>query len=162
MRACGRSVSFDPNLRPSLWPNLQTMVQEINALAIKADWVLPGLEEGRLLTGRQSPEAIAGFYLERGVQQVAIKLGAQGAYYRNTAGAEGMVAPQPVAQVVDTVGAGDAFAVGVISALLEGHDLRRAVTRGNWCGSRAVQSRGDMEGLPQRFELDHFEMRASA
>lgn len=162
MRACGRSVSFDPNLRPSLWPNPQTMVQEINALAIKADWVLPGLEEGRLLTGRQSPEAIAGFYLEQGVQRVAIKLGAQGAYYRDAQGAEGMVAPHPVAQVVDTVGAGDAFAVGVISALLEGHDLRHAVTRGNWCGSRAVQSRGDMEGLPQRFELDHFETRASA
>ncbi|MBF8757295.1 sugar kinase [Pseudomonas guariconensis] len=162
MRACGRSISFDPNLRPSLWPNPQTMVQEINALAFKADWVLPGLEEGRVLTGRQSPEAIAGFYLEHGVQRVAIKLGAQGAYYRDAEGAEGIVAPQPVAQVVDTVGAGDAFAVGVISALLEGLDLRRAVARGNWCGSRAVQSRGDMEGLPQRFELDTFETRASA
>lgn len=162
MRACGRSISFDPNLRPSLWPNAQTMMQEINALAFKADWVLPGLEEGRVLTGRQSPEAIAGFYLEHGVQRVAIKLGAQGAYYRDAEGAEGIVAPQPVAQVVDTVGAGDAFAVGVISALLEGLDLRRAVARGNWCGSRAVQSRGDMEGLPQRFELDTFEARASA
>ncbi|WP_323114261.1 sugar kinase [Pseudomonas guariconensis] len=162
MRACGRSISFDPNLRPSLWPNVQTMVQEINTLAVKADWVLPGLEEGRVLTGRRSPEAIAGFYLEHGVQRVAIKLGAQGAYYRDAEGAEGIVAPQPVAQVVDTVGAGDAFAVGVISALLEGLDLRHAVARGNWCGSRAVQSRGDMEGLPQRFELDTFETRASA
>lgn len=68
-----------------------------------------------------------------------------------------MVPGQPVARVVDTVGAGDAFAVGVISALLEGLPLRRAVARGNWCGSRAVQSRGDMEGLPQRHELDHHE-----
>jgi len=47
MRAAGASVSFDPNLRPSLWPDRQTMVREINALAIKAHWVLPGLEEGR-------------------------------------------------------------------------------------------------------------------
>lgn len=159
MRAKGRSISFDPNLRPSLWPNRQTMVQEINALAVKADWVLPGLEEGRLLTGRQTPEAIAGFYLEHGVQCVAIKLGAEGAYLRDAQGAEGVVAPCPVAQVVDTVGAGDAFAVGVVSALLEGHDLHRAVARGNWCGSRAVQSRGDMEGLPQRHELNAHEGR---
>ncbi|MCO7517078.1 sugar kinase [Pseudomonas guariconensis] len=159
MRANGRSISFDPNLRPSLWPDRQTMVREINALAVKAHWVLPGLEEGRLLTGRQTPEAIAGFYLEHGVQCVAIKLGAEGAYFRDARGGEGVVAPRPVAQVVDTVGAGDAFAVGVISALLEGHDLRRAVTRGNWCGSRAVQSRGDMEGLPQRHELDDYEGR---
>ncbi|MDF9757202.1 sugar kinase [Pseudomonas hunanensis] len=157
MRANGRSISFDPNLRPSLWPDRQTMVREVNALAAKADWVLPGLEEGRLLTGRQSPQAIAEFYLEQGAQYVAIKLGAEGAYWRDAQGAHGVVPGQPVARVVDTVGAGDAFAVGVISALLEGLPLRRAVARGNWCGSRAVQSRGDMEGLPQRHELDHHE-----
>ena len=133
------------------------MVREVNALAAKADWVLPGLEEGRLLTGRQAPQAIAEFYLEQGAQYVAIKLGAEGAYWRDAQGAHGVVPGQPVARVVDTVGAGDAFAVGVISALLEGLPLRRAVARGNWCGSRAVQSRGDMEGLPQRHELDHHE-----
>ncbi|MDN4499180.1 sugar kinase [Pseudomonas mosselii] len=154
MRAHGRSISFDPNLRPSLWPERQTMVREINALAFKADWVLPGLEEGRLLSGRQSPQGIAEFYLEQGVQCVAIKLGAEGAYWRDAKGEHGVVPGFPVARVVDTVGAGDAFAVGVISALLEGLPLRRAVARGNWCGSRAVQSRGDMEGLPQRHELD--------
>ncbi|MGK0161513.1 sugar kinase [Pseudomonas mosselii] len=154
MRAHGRSISFDPNLRPSLWPDRQTMVREINALAFKADWVLPGLEEGRLLSGRQSPQGIAEFYLEQGVQCVAIKLGAEGAYWRDAKGEHGVVPGFPVARVVDTVGAGDAFAVGVISALLEGLPLRRAVARGNWCGSRAVQSRGDMEGLPQRHELD--------
>ncbi|MCL6687525.1 sugar kinase [Pseudomonas sp. R3.Fl] len=162
MRAAGRSVSFDPNLRPSLWPDRATMVREINALASKAHWVLPGLEEGRLLTGRQSPEAIAGFYLEQGVECVAIKLGAEGAYFHDADGREGVVPAQPVARVVDTVGAGDAFAVGVISALLEGCDLRHAVARGNWCGSRAVQSRGDMEGLPLRHELEAHDARLRA
>jgi 2-dehydro-3-deoxygluconokinase len=50
--------------------------------------------------------------------------------------------------VVDTVGAGDAFAVGVISALLEGATLDKAAHRGAWMGARAVQVRGDCEGLP--------------
>ncbi|MCO7518493.1 MULTISPECIES: sugar kinase [unclassified Pseudomonas] len=161
MRSQGRSISFDPNLRPSLWPDRQTMIDEVNALAVKADWLLPGLEEGRLLTGRQSPQAIADFYLERGVQCVAIKLGAEGAYWRDAQGGHGVVPGHPVAQVVDTVGAGDAFAVGVVSALLAGLPLRRAVDRGNWCGSRAVQSRGDMEGLPQRHELERYERTLS-
>jgi len=90
-----------------------------------------------------------------------IKLGDEGAYFR-TAKGDGQVAPVPVAKVVDTVGAGDAFAVGVLSALLEGRELPEAVARGNWCGSRAVQSRGDMEGLPLRHELETHDLRISA
>lgn len=161
MRAAGRSISFDPNLRPSLWPDQPSMVREINALAAKADWVLPGLEEGRLLTGQHTPADIAAFYLDLGVARVVIKLGEAGAYFRSAEG-QGLVAPVPVSRVVDTVGAGDAFAVGVLSALLEGRPVAEAVARGNWCGSRAVQSRGDMEGLPLRHELEVHELRNSA
>uniref|UniRef100_UPI00110CB843 sugar kinase n=1 Tax=Pseudomonas lactis TaxID=1615674 RepID=UPI00110CB843 len=152
MRKAGRSVSFDPNLRPSLWASQAQMIREINALAALADWVLPGLGEGRLLTGFDDPEDIAAFYLDQGAEAVAIKLGAEGAYYR-THMDQGFVAAVPVAKVVDTVGAGDGFAVGMISALLENLSFPEAVQRGNWIGSRAVQSRGDMEGLPTRAEL---------
>ncbi|WP_371356055.1 sugar kinase [Pseudomonas chlororaphis] len=152
MRAAGRSVSFDPNLRPSLWGSEKLMIHEINRLAVLAHWVLPGLSEGRLLTGYEDPADIAAFYLDQGVEAVAIKLGAHGAYYR-TPLHEGFVEAVPVTQVVDTVGAGDGFAVGLISALLENHSLAEAVQRANWIGSRAVQSRGDMEGLPSRDEL---------
>jgi len=52
------------------------------------------------------------------------------------------------------VGAGDGFAVGVISALLEGLSVAQAVRRGAWIGARAVQVLGDSEGLPTRAELD--------
>ena len=152
MRSAGRSVSFDPNLRPSLWASQAQMIHEINALASLADWVLPGLGEGRLLTGFDDPADIAAFYLDRGAEAVAIKLGADGAYYR-THMDQGFIAAVPVANVVDTVGAGDGFAVGMISALLENLSFPEAVQRGNWIGSRAVQSRGDMEGLPTRLEL---------
>lgn len=152
MRSTGRSVSFDPNLRPSLWASQAQMIREINALAALADWVLPGLGEGRLLTGFDDPADIAAFYLDQGAEAVAIKLGADGAYYR-THMDQGFIAAVPVEKVVDTVGAGDGFAVGMISALLENLSFPAAVQRGNWIGSRAVQSRGDMEGLPTRLEL---------
>jgi dehydrogluconokinase len=152
MREAGRSVSFDPNLRPSLWANTQQMITEVNRLAALAHWVLPGLSEGRLLTGFEDPADIAAFYLDQGVEAVAIKLGPHGAYYR-THHDQGFVAGVPVQTVVDTVGAGDGFAVGMISALLENHSFADAVKRANWIGSRAVQSRGDMEGLPNRAEL---------
>ena len=152
MREAGRSVSFDPNLRPSLWASEQQMISEINRLAALAHWVLPGLSEGRLLTGFDAPADIAAFYLDQGAEAVAIKLGPHGAYYR-TQQDQGFVAGVPVQTVIDTVGAGDGFAVGMISALLENHSFADAVQRANWIGSRAVQSRGDMEGLPTRAEL---------
>ncbi|WP_432216729.1 sugar kinase [Pseudomonas kribbensis] len=152
MRNAGHSVSFDPNLRPSLWASEQEMISEINRLAALAHWVLPGLSEGRLLTGFEDPADIAAFYLDQGAEAVAIKLGPQGAYYRTHLD-QGFVAGVPVETVVDTVGAGDGFAVGMISALLEHLSFPEAVRRANWIGSRAVQSRGDMEGLPTRSEL---------
>jgi 2-dehydro-3-deoxygluconokinase len=153
MREAGRTISFDPNLRPALWATPEEMRREINALAFQAHWVLPGLEEGRFLTGEETPEAIARFYRERGAKLVAVKLGPAGAYYDSDEGAA-FVPGFPVREVVDTVGAGDGFAVGVVSALLEGRSVAAAVRRGAWIGARAVQVLGDTEGLPTRAELE--------
>jgi sugar/nucleoside kinase (ribokinase family) len=153
MREAGRTISFDPNLRPTLWPTPQRMREAINALAAQADWVFPGLEEGRFLTGEQTPEGVASFYRERGARLVVVKLGPGGAYFSSEADC-GTVPGFPVAEVIDTVGAGDGFAVGVISALLEGRTVAQAVRRGAWIGARAVQVLGDTEGLPTRTELE--------
>ena len=153
MRAAGRSVSFDPNLRPTLWATPELMRSAINDLATRADWVLPGLEEGRFLTGKDTPESIAAFYRQRGAKLVVVKLGRQGAYFDSDS-ATGYVAGFPVSKVVDTVGAGDGFAVGVISALLDGLSVPAAVRRGAWIGARAVQVLGDSEGLPTRSQLN--------
>ncbi|RTZ44530.1 sugar kinase [Candidimonas sp. SYP-B2681] len=153
MREAGKTISFDPNLRPTLWASTERMREGINELAFAADWVFPGIDEGRLLTGHRTPEAIATFYRDHGARLVVIKLGADGAYFDNGA-EQGYVAGFPVETVVDTVGAGDGFAVGVISALLEGQPVRKAVERGAWIGARAVQVLGDTEGLPTREELE--------
>ena len=153
MRAAGRTISFDPNLRPTLWRTPELMRHWINHLAVQADWVLPGLEEGRFLTGEDTPEAIGAWYRRRGARLVVVKLGPDGAYYDGEDGS-GHVPAVPVEQVVDTVGAGDGFAVGVISALLAGRPVPAAVRRGAWIGARAVQVLGDTEGLPTRAELE--------
>lgn len=153
MKAQGKTISFDPNLRPTLWKSEAEMVEKLNQLAFQADWVLPGLKEGMILTGQQTPEAIADFYLTRGVRAVIIKTGSDGAWYKTADGEQGVVSAVKVDNVVDTVGAGDGFAVGVISALLEGKPLPQAVKRGNKIGSLAIQVQGDSEGLPTREAL---------
>ncbi|KLN46737.1 2-dehydro-3-deoxygluconokinase [Providencia rettgeri] len=153
MRNAGKTLSFDPNLRPSLWKSESDMVMQLNQLAFQANWVLPGLKEGKILTGFDQPESIADFYLAQGVEAVVIKTGEHGAYYKTAGNQQGMVPAVHIKQVIDTVGAGDGFAVGVISALLEGLSLPQAVARGNFVGARAIQVIGDSEGLPTKAQL---------
>ncbi|MEG1210741.1 MAG: sugar kinase [Leclercia sp.] len=154
MKAAGKTLSFDPNLRPVLWKSEAEMIEKLNHLAFQADWVLPGLKEGIILTGKNTPEGIADFYLNRGVKAVILKTGADGAWYKTANGEQGAVAAVKVDNVVDTVGAGDGFAVGVVSALLERRTLHQAVTRGNTIGALAIQVQGDSEGLPTRAQLE--------
>ncbi|KMY85859.1 2-ketogluconate kinase [Candidatus Paraburkholderia calva] len=161
MRKAGKTISFDPNLRSTLWPSRQAMAESLNALAALADWVLPSVSEGLTLTGHAKPEDSAAFYLDQGACGVIVKLGSHGAYFRTADGDQGIVEGVPVKKVVDTVGAGDGFATGVISALLEGHDMRRACARGNRIGALAIQVIGDSEGLPTRSALDALEAQDS-
>ncbi len=154
MRGAGRTISFDPNLRPTLWSSPDVMRDTLNDLAARADWVLPGMEEGLFLTGHSTPEGVARFYRERGARLVVVKLGAEGAYFDSDSAGTGRIEGFPVAEVIDTVGAGDGFAAGLVSALLEGRSVPDAVRRGAWIGARAVQVLGDTEGLPTRAQLE--------
>jgi len=161
-RSAGMTVSFDPNLRPSLWASPQEMVSVTNEVAASADWVLPGLGEGRILTGRPDADAdeIARFYLERGARRVAVKAGACGASLHTETGRWGR-GVFPI-RVVDTVGAGDGFAVGLISAHLDGLDVERALERAAAIGALATTSSGDKDGLPDRERLEEFLATAAA
>lgn len=65
-------------------------------------------------------------------------------------------------KVLDTVGAGDGFAVGLVSGLLEGLTVADAVARANAIGARVVGFPGDSDGLPTRAELAAFLAAANA
>ncbi|MER6973134.1 sugar kinase [Nocardioides sp. NPDC000445] len=153
-RAGGASVSFDPNLRPSLWASEEEMVSVVNEVAMLADWVLPGVEEGRVLTGQSDPEGIAEHYLASGVTRVVVKNGCAGAV---GFGPEGTVRQGAFrVEAVDTVGAGDGFAAGLISAHLDGLGIRPALERAAAVGALATTSAGDKDGLPDREGLERF------
>ena len=149
-------ISFDPNLRPSLWKSKEEMVHIINEFAAKANIVLPGIGEGNILTGHDDAETIADTYLARGVDTVIVKLGGIGAFTKCSDGNSFHTPGFPVKEVIDTVGAGDGFAVGVLSALLEGRSLADAVQRGTAIGARSVMTAGDNEGLPTSQQLEAF------
>lgn len=155
----GVTVLFDPNPRPTLWPGKEAMIAATNRLAAECDVFMPGLEEGRLFSGANDPYDIARFYLDMGVHKVIIKLGDTGSALFEQADDGSItrtVAPSFTVDVVDTVGAGDGFASGVITALLEGLDGEHLLERANAVGAIQVTSVSDSEGLPTADELREF------
>ncbi len=158
-RMRGKFITFDPNLRPQLWKNKNEMIATINELAVQSDIVMPGIQEARILTGYDNEKSAAEFYLNAGVKTVIVKLGALGAYTAQRNGTSFYTPGFALKKenIIDTVGAGDGFAGGVISALMEGLSLRESVSRGNAIGAIQLCFRGDNEGLPTREELESFQ-----
>lgn len=149
---------FDPNLRPALWESKAEMVNVINSLSKMSQIVLPGINEGEILMGSRDPEAIANFYLDQSemTKSVVVKLGADGAYLKSKGKSGQFIKGFKVNNVVDTVGAGDGFAVGLESSLLEGWPIEDAVRRACAVGALAIQSAGDNDGYPTRESLIKF------
>lgn len=152
----GIFLTFDPNLRPALWENEETMIRVINELAQNTDVVLPGIGECAILAGTEDVEAAADFYQNLGAKTVVIKDGSNGAYVRDGK-ASYRVPGYKVTNVVDTVGAGDGFTVGVLSGILEGLEMKESVLRGNAIGAIQVMNISDNEGLPTHEELKKFQ-----
>lgn len=151
--------TFDPNIRPALWENQDIMVNSINKLAENCDYILPGIEEGEILTGFTDASDIADFYLKLGVKNIIVKTGAKGAYYKTHLGNEGFVEGFKVDRVVDTVGAGDGFATGIISGILDECSIADTIKRGCAIGAIQVTNKSDNEGLPNKDELFSFMKR---
>ena len=154
-REAGLYISFDPNLRPSLWPNQTTMIDTTNEMAKYCNMFLPGNNEGKILMGSDDPEKIAVYYHQLGCDELVIKLGSQGAYYSSKN--ETLTVPGfNVKKVIDTVGAGDGFAAGIISGHLEALCSKDMLIRANAIGAIQVQTLGDNEGLPNIEELNAY------
>jgi 2-dehydro-3-deoxygluconokinase len=151
-------TTFDPNIRVQLWESQDYMKKVLNGLASKATIVLPGVNEGKILAGTSVPEEIADFYLGQSdiTDTVIVKIGPDGALLKTKSGINQIITGFKAEKVVDTVGAGDGFAVGFISGTMDGLDYADAVKRGCAIGALAVQSPGDNDGYPTREQLDEF------
>lgn len=146
-------ITFDPNIREVLWEDKETMLRVLNDVAQYADVFMPGLSEGKKLSGLEDPEEIADYYLDQGIDTIVIKDGGNGAYYKNQDSGLIHVSGVSVNKVVDTVGAGDGFAVGVISGILDDQPMTESVKRGNTIGAIQIQHQSDNAALPNREAL---------
>ncbi|MET3921051.1 sugar kinase [Arthrobacter sp. UYEF20] len=161
----GMLVSLDVNYRSKLWSRDEARAV-LTPLARHASILIASDDELGLVAsapdGARDPgagsdgaeAAMAAELLDRGVSEVVVKRGAAGAGV-HTAGGRWETPAVPVTSI-DTVGAGDAFTAGYLSALLDGADVAGRLQRGALAGAFAVSTAGDWEGLPRRDELALF------
>ncbi|MGN7299913.1 sugar kinase [Ferdinandcohnia sp. SAFN-114] len=155
----GLKISFDPNMRYKLWSEEEAKETFLQLVCL-SDIVLPGLDEGELITGETDPDKIAAKMLDLGPSCVVLKLGAEGAvsYTRSNEGHISKIYEEgiKVERVIDSVGAGDGFAAGFLSAYLENLELRECLKRANAVGALVTQYRGDWENLATIEQLNMY------
>ena len=152
-------LSFDPNLRFKLMANVENAKEILLHLAKQSDLFMPGLDEAEYLIGTRNYEEIAEYFLNEGVSKIVIKNGEKETYYASKSGEAGTVPSFKVEQVVDPIGAGDGFAAGLLTGLLENKSLQESVEIGAKVGAMVITARGDIEGLPERTELENFQKK---
>ena len=146
-----RLVSYDPNLRLKLWP-LRRAQAIIHEAMRSCEIALPGLDDGRALTGRSGAEAIVDYYLRLGPRLVVLKLGEEGALAatpkrRKRIGAHAVAA-------VDATGAGDCFDGAFLAEYVRHGDPFAAARFANVAAALSTLGYGAVAPLPRRAEVE--------
>jgi 2-dehydro-3-deoxygluconokinase len=149
-RDLGVRVSFDINHRAKVWAGRDPgpVYRELIRLS---DIVFASVEEASLVVGGDTPSELAAALGFDGPRECIVKLGNKGAL--SVVGTNTYLQPAFPVEVADTVGAGDAFVAGYLSALLEDATPQARLARGALAGALACTVLGDWEGSPTRAEL---------
>lgn len=141
-RDAGAGVSFDVNYRPALWPAAEA-ARVLRPLADRADVVLVGRDEAETLWGTPTAEEVAALFPHAG--RVVVKDGAvEAVELDRTDGAEVVTrVPARRVDVVEPVGAGDAFGGGYLAALLRGDGAEDRLALGHSLAAWVLASPAD-------------------
>jgi 2-dehydro-3-deoxygluconokinase len=136
-------LSFDLNWRPKLWAGRDPAV--LRELASAADIVLVGADEAALVWDADTPAAIRALLPKP--ETLVVKQGKLGATL--VEGNATVYQPGLRVDVVEPVGAGDAFAAGFLAATLAGADPVRRLRSGHLQAASALRTHHDVgEPLP--------------
>jgi len=156
-------ICFDPNIRLKLW-NKEEAKECLTVLLKMSNIVLIGDEEAEILFdnfdkpnvsdkhNKYNTSYVIDHLRNLGVSKIAVKLGDKGAVVADEN--ESFHISPLLVEVVDNIGAGDAFNAGFLCGLLEGRGMEECGNMGAIMGAYAVSSYGDVEGLPNRIQLD--------
>ena len=133
----GTRVAFDSNYRPAGWPDAATAAARMDDVLARSALALPTLDDEQALHGDRDAEATLERISALGVEEVAVKLGADGALVDGE-----LVPAEPGVDVVDTTGAGDAFDAGYLHARLAGLAPAAAAAEGARLAATVLRHRG--------------------
>ena len=129
----GLPVSLDVNFRPALWPASSAATRLLD-LARRCDVVFVGLDEAGDLWGATTAAEVRS--LLAAVPEVIVKDGGSEAHAYTSSGVA--AAPPPAVDVVEPVGAGDAFAAGYLAARIGGSAPLARLERGHAAAGRVL------------------------
>ncbi|MDR6352270.1 sugar kinase [Pantoea sp. SORGH_AS_0659] len=143
-RQNGGKVIFDNNYRPRLWADKASAQQAYAEMLRHTDMAFLTLDDEDLLWGEQPLDAVIARTRAAGVQEIAIKRGADSCLV--AVGDEPLreVAAIKLAKekVIDTTAAGDSFSAGYLAVRLAGGSAEDAAARGHLTASTVIQYRG--------------------
>ncbi len=145
-RAAGGKIAYDSNLRLKLWP-LARARAVIQASIGLADYFLPSLDDVRVLSGLEAPDAIVDWAHRLGAQHVALKLGPDGVIASDGRKRERIAAH--AVECLDATGAGDCFAGSFLARLSLGDDFWKAVRYANAAAALTCTGYGAVAPLPK-------------
>ncbi len=142
---------LDLDWRPHFWPDEATGRAAIDQMLDRFSIVIGNRDECRIAVGADDPDTAADRLLDRGVDTVVVKLGADGVFVADADGRT-LVPPYPV-EVVCGLGAGDAFGGAFCHGLLVGASAVEAVRLGNVAGAIVASRLRCADDMPTLDEL---------
>ncbi|CUH38933.1 2-dehydro-3-deoxygluconokinase [Jannaschia seosinensis] len=140
-RQDGAKVCLDPNLRPALWADAAEMRAALMAAAAVSDVVWPSFSDEAAAFGDADPAATLERYRKAGAREVIVKNGGEPVLFHDGT-TTGSVTPVPVAKMVDSTAAGDAFNAGWLAARLARKSCEAAATQGCALSAKVIAGRG--------------------
>ena len=150
----GGMVSYDVNIRPRLW-DLETARSAVEATFVRAHLVFLSEEDAALLYPGVPAEDVVQRVFGFGPRLAVMKRGAHGCVVASSSGERHALPGWPVA-VVDTTGAGDAFAGALVAAWLGGAGLEEAGRFANAVGAITTTGLGAVAPIPTRRRVAQF------
>lgn len=144
-------ISFDLNYRSKLWSRDEA-ADVYRSIVPRCDIVFAGHDEADIVVGETADPAEAARRLRTlGAKEAVIKLGGRGSLSLSD---DGLFHAEAVeVEVIDTVGAGDAFVAGYLAARVCGDSPHARLALASITGAFACTVAGDWEGAPRRDEL---------
>jgi sugar/nucleoside kinase (ribokinase family) len=140
----GAKLSLDPNIRLELLGG-RSVDEVLGGLLSRCSVVMPGVEELRMLTGKETvEEGIKALFAFEAMEVVALKKGSKGCTLYSRSEKVDVDAYKIVQ--VDPTGAGDCFDAALLCGLIEGKSLYDAGRMASAAGALGAMKQGPMEG----------------